>query len=211
MPQAALEITASDPQFASLPFSVEEKSSRSSALILLLLVLPALAILLLPITMLAAVDPAELYAAAARHPAAAAQAVTGLGLWTALLMLPAKRLMQGFGRRRRILIEAGRVIVLEMGAVRPRTWSAPLREFCGVAHRVRATLSGFRHELVLVHPEPGKSLLLHASHHVPQAAVERACVLLGVPEMRAGELPPLQRSADAETAAPAGLVLPRAA
>jgi hypothetical protein len=81
------------------------------------------------------------------------------------------------------------VTVREVGALRSRAWTAPLSEFAGVAHHIRSTLSGLRHELVLVHRVRGKSvLLLQTANAVPQATLERAAALLALPQVSAGEL-----------------------
>ena len=59
------------------------------------------------------------------------------------------------------------------------TWSEPLSAYAGVAHHVRASLSGTRHELILVHPEREKSVLLSVAPRTTQAEVNRVINLLG--------------------------------
>jgi hypothetical protein len=187
MPQAALDIVASNPLFDRLPFSVEQKSSRASAVIMLLLLVPAVATLLVPVGLIAAFATPALWAAMER-PAAALQVVLGLGVWTVLFVLPAKRILQRFGTARDVRIEQGLVTVREQAAFRSRVWTAPLSDFSGIAHHVRSTLSGVRHELILVHRQRPKSVLLHAGDRIPQSTIESAAALLGMPHVPAGEL-----------------------
>ncbi len=49
----------------------------------------------------------------------------------------------------------------------------------GVVHHVRASLSGTRHELILVHPQREKSVLLSLADKMPQSEVDRVAALLG--------------------------------
>ena len=64
----------------------------------------------------------------------------------------------------------------------------PLASFAGVAHHVRASLSGTRHELILVHPDREKSVLLSLAAKVAQAEVDRVAALLGHKEISPGVL-----------------------
>jgi len=187
MPQAVFEVVASDPLFAHLPFSIDQKSSRASGLILLMLLVPGLVTLLVPLGLLAAFA-APVLAIAAENPAAAAQVLLGLGLWTVLFVIPGKRIVQHFGTGRKIRIDAGLVTVSERGAMRSRVWSAPLTEYSGLAHHVRATLSGLRHELILVHRSRAKSVLLHTGDHISQSTIEQAANLLRLPQVPAAEI-----------------------
>ncbi len=187
MPQALLVVVASNPLFDRLPLSVEQKSSRASAAIMLLLLVPAVLMVLVPVGLLAAFAAPALWAAA-EHPVAAAQVILGLGVWTLLFVVPAKRIVQRFGAGREVRIEQGVVAVRERGLFGSRSWTAPLSDFRGIAHHVRSTLSGVRHELVLVHGDRAKSVLLHAGDPLSQASIDGAAALLGLPHVPAGTL-----------------------
>ena len=67
-------------------------------------------------------------------------------------------------------------------------WSVPLASYSGIAHHVRASLSGLRHELILVHPDPAKNLLVAVADRIPQATLDRAKALLRLPEVPAKSL-----------------------
>jgi hypothetical protein len=187
MPQALQVVVASNPLFDRLPFSVEQKSSRASALIMLLLLIPAVVTILVPVGLLAAFAT-QTFGAAVEHPEAAAQVGLGFGVWTLLFVLPAKRLIQRFGTARQVRIEMGLVTVRERGIFGARGWAAPLSEFSGVTHHVRSTLSGVQHELFLVHSDRSKSVLLHAGAQIPHASIEGAAALFGLPHVPAGAL-----------------------
>ena len=187
MPQALQVVVASNPLFDRLPFSVDQKSSRTSTLIMLLLLVPAVVTILVPVGLLAAFATQAL-GAAVEHPEAAVQVVLGLGVWTLLFVLPAKRLIQRFGTARHVRIDLGLVTVHEHGIFRASSWTAPLSEFSGVTHHVRSTLSGVRHELILVHSDRSKSVLLHAGDQIPYASIEGAAALFGLPHVPAGAL-----------------------
>jgi len=194
MPQAAFEIVASDAPFDWLPINLEQRSSRSSSVILLLLLVPALAMMLVPLALLAALGVSTL-GVAAEQPLAALQVLVGLAIWTVLFVLPAKRILQRFGVTRAVRIDFRSVSVTESGPFRIRDWTTPLSEYSGVAHHVRSTLSGVRHELVLVHAIPERCVLIHADDRVSKATIERVSALLRLPEVPASDLYGLGRSA----------------
>jgi hypothetical protein len=201
-PQAVLDIVACDPPFDRLPLTIEQKSSRISALIMLMLLVPALLVVLVPTGLLVAYASSSL-GVAADHPGAAAQVLVGIGLWTVLFVLPAKRIVQRFGTVRRIQVDTGAVTIGERGLFGSRRWSAPLSEYIGITRHLRSTLSGLRHELILVHCEPRKSVLLHSGDLASPPTIEQATRLLGLPEIQARELYRRRTSGRAPAAAPA--------
>lgn len=186
-PQAVLDTVAGNPLFDRLPLIINQKSSRASALIMLMLLVPALLVGLVPTALLVAFASSS-WGVAADHPGAAAQVLVGIGLWTVLFVLPAKRILQRFGAIRRICVETGSVTVSERGLFGSRDWSAPLSEYTGIARHLRSTLSGLRHELILVHREPRKSVLLHSGDLASAPAIDQATRLLGLPEIQPREL-----------------------
>ena len=112
----------------------------------------------------------------------------GLIAWVALFLVPAKRIIQRFGNRRRVTIVHERVTVADDSLFGARHWSAPLAEFRGIAHHVRSTLSGVRHELILVHPSRGRSVVLHSAHAIGQPTIDRATALFRLQQIPAHEL-----------------------
>ena len=187
MPQAASSRIAPSP-FRSLPFEVEHKSSRTAAIIQMALLVPVLAMVVLPIVLVLTFAAHDLWEAITHKPLPAAVLGAGLIAWLGLLLMPAKRLILEFGNRRRVKIDAERVMVDDMGIFRSSHWSAPLAEFSGIAHHVRATLSGVSHELILVHPMRERSVLLLAANTISQSTIEQAAHLFRLPQAPAHPL-----------------------
>lgn len=202
MPQAASSIVASASPFDSLPFSFDQTFSRTSALIMLMLLVPVLGMVIVPVGLVLAVAPQDVWEAIVHKPLAAGVLASGLMGWSALFLVPAKRIIQRFGSRRQVQIAAERVRVRDAGLFGSKQWTAPLAEFRGVAHLVRATLSGVRHELILVHSVRDRSVLLHAADSISQPTIDRATALFRLPQIPARELYRVtrRRPADAATA-----------
>jgi hypothetical protein len=176
------------PSFDSLPFKAEQTSSRTAAVLILLLLIPVLCLVIVPVGLVLVFATAEVRDAIAHHPLAAAILGAGLVMWVALFLVPAKRIIHRFGNRRRVTIARERVTVADEGLFGSRLWTAPLADFRGVAHHVRATLSGVRHELILVHPKRERSVLLHSADAIAQSTIDRAAALLRLQQIPAHEL-----------------------
>jgi hypothetical protein len=150
---------------------------------------PAVATMLAPLGLLAA-SAVPTLEVVADNPLVALQASAGIALWTALFVVPVRRLLRHWRCARSVRIEAGVVTVREQALLGYRTWQMPLPEFAGIAHLVRSSLSGVRHELYLVHPKRSKSLLIHCAESISPAAVARVGALLGLPIVPALRLYP---------------------
>lgn len=117
------------------------------------------------------------------HPAATFQTSLGLSVATALVGLPFYRTAQLLGRRREVAIEAGEVRVVEHGLRGSAAWSAPLTGYLGVAHHIRTTQAGPRHEIVLVHPDRRRHIVVAAAERISKGEVERVANLLALAEV----------------------------
>jgi hypothetical protein len=178
----------------SLPLRIRQKPAAASQILKLSVVLPATIALLTPFLILgiaAAADPA-VRATLEQRPGAAIQLALALAFWLVLFAWPLKRLTEGLARSRHIEIDRTSVRVTENTLFGPETWSQSLSAYRGIAHHVRASLSGTRHELILVHENPERSLLLSIADRIPQSEIERVCTLLGHNEIPARELYRLQ-------------------
>ncbi len=170
---------------AELPLRLTETCSRRSAMALLILTIPAVlavcfASLMLIFETLVAPGPRAIVA---QHPALGLEILTGIAFGAFLLGLPLKRLIDRLAAARTIFIDETTVTVTEIGHFRRQTWSAPRSSFTGITHHVRASLSGTRHELILVHPEREKSLLLSLAPRMSRSEVDRVVALLGCQEI----------------------------
>ncbi|KAB2848709.1 MAG: hypothetical protein F9K44_10075 [Hyphomicrobiaceae bacterium] len=109
-------------------------------------------------------------------------------LWCVLAAMPVKTIGGRIGIVRRVLVEPTRVLFIERslsGTVRLRCSTA---EFRGIAHVVRATLNGTHHELILVHAEARRSILLMTAPLISQAVIDEVRLKLGLPEVPAREM-----------------------
>lgn len=188
--RAAIFDRVDPPVPTELPLRLTATCSRRSAAVLLVLAIPlvlgaGLGSLMLVLD--AAITPG-VRAVVAEHPALGLEVATALAFWTYLLALPLKRPFDRLAARRTIFIDAETVAVCETGHFRCRTWTAPRSAFSGLTHHVRASLSGTRHELILVHPDREKSVLLAVADRMTQGEVDRVAALLEQKEIPPGEL-----------------------
>lgn len=180
MPHVSLDLNTDCPTFDRLPMVIQQASSRWSALVLLLLLTPAMAALLVPIGLVAA-NAHGVQSVFVENPFAGVQVGLGAFIWLVLFGLPLRSLLARFGMRRRVEITAGAVAVHDHGFWRTRTWTADLSSFLGVAHVVRTTNAGARHELVFVHPQRKRNIALYAADRVSPELIARAAALLQRP------------------------------
>jgi hypothetical protein len=168
-----------------LPLRLEQSVSRGSVVSKLLLLVPALAAVAIPLFLVAAhavAEPSTL-GVLRQHPLTALQIALGLALWSALFVYPLRLLLARAATRRLVHISPDRVAVIERGLLGTRAWSAPLDTYRGIARCVRSSMSGVRHELVLVHADPRRHVLLQVGDTIPQSAVDKAAALLRLPEV----------------------------
>lgn len=106
----------------------------------------------------------------------------GLGVWVAMLGLPAWRYLKKLGWTQNVAITEDRhVFVDEAGLIRTRQWSCELDSFSGLKHRVRTDLSTSVHELVLVHEEPSRSVVVVSGAVISEDETELLAQILGLP------------------------------
>lgn len=177
--------TPSMPDFAVPFLSIEQLPARRSTGVLLALLLLFGAVLLSPFYMIATAALADqaLRDAVSTRPLASLQILTGLAFWLVLLGFPIYRLLNALTRSRTIELADGCVTVVDRAFGDAKSWSAPVTEFLGVAPYLRASLSGVRHELVLVHPDRARSVLIAMAPRLMQSEVDQVALALGLPEL----------------------------
>ncbi len=180
MPHVSLDVSTDCPAFDHLPIRIQHTSSRWSALVLLLLLTPAIGALLIPVGLVAA-NASEVQSALAQNPFAGLQVGIGAFIWLILFGLPLRSLLARFGSTRAIQIDADGVTVQDSRAGRTRSWTSTLADYAGLAHVVRTTNAGARHELVLVHPQRKRNIVLYAADRVSPELIQRASTLLSMP------------------------------
>lgn len=114
--------------------------------------------------------------------------LSGLALATGLLTVPLRAGLARLARSAAITLSRDRVDVVERGPLGTCRWGAPTASFIGVTHHLRATVSGPRHEIILVHPEPGKDVLLALSSRPPADGPDHYARLLGLQVIAPREL-----------------------
>lgn len=134
-----------------------------------------------------------------QRPLVAFQLAAAMLFWIALFSWPLRGLYTRLTWKRSVEITSDRVSVADSRSFASSTWSAPLQSYKGVAHHVRSSLSGTRHELVLVHPDADRSVLLMAGVHLSDADVNRMMRLLNLPQVAPAELYRLRRQPDSAT------------
>jgi hypothetical protein len=150
---------------------------------------PALIALMAPFWLVAgelASEPAA-RAIVAHRPLLAVELIAGLMVLLAIFGWPLVSLARQALNRRRISIDGAFVTAREQGPLGTSTWTEPLSAYLGVTRRVRSSLSGVRHELVLVHPRQSRSVVLHTSALISQDFVEQAARLLALAEIPSRE------------------------
>jgi hypothetical protein len=182
MRAVAFETILPNAPIDALPLTLVQTPSRSSPLLWLGLALPAALAVLAPYTMIAAhaaLDHTMLF----ERTAATVQIGLALVLWTLVFCLPIVRRTQLMATRRHVTINKGVVAVTDYGWLGNRIWSQPLTAYRGIAHHVRSSLAGTRHELLLVHPDPARSIMLRAASTIGQAEIDTVGNLLGCREI----------------------------
>jgi hypothetical protein len=175
---------------AELPVRLVETCSQRAAAALLTLTIPLVVAAGLAALMLlweALFAPAA-RAVLAQHPALGLEILAAIAFCAYLLVLPIRRQFRRMTLTRTVDIDERTVTVTEGSRFRTWTWSAPLGSYIGLAHHLRASLSGTRHELILVHPEREKCVLLSLADTMAQGEVDRVAALLGQKEIPSSEL-----------------------
>lgn len=180
-----------EPQGPSgLPFRSVQTCSRRSVTARLLLLVPFVVALAFACTFLivqAAAAPAA-RDIVAQQPMLALQILAAIAFCAFLLGLPLKRLLDRLAVQRTVEIDKTMVTVTEGKNFRSWVWTAPLNSFVGITHHVRASLSGTRHELILVHPDRKKSVLVGVADRMLQEDIDRVAALLSQTEVPPKEL-----------------------
>jgi hypothetical protein len=183
-PSAIDSMMPSMPDFTAPSVRIEQLPARRTTGLLLAVLLAFAAVLLSPYFLIAsALADQTLRDAASARPLATAQILAGLGFWVALLSFPIYRLIDTLTRSRSIEISDGRVTVVDRAFGRQTSWSAPLGDFLGVAPYLRASHSGVRHELILVHPDRRRSVVIAMAPRLMQSDVNPVLSALGLSEL----------------------------
>ena len=164
MLERAMHQTAKAQGDDAIVLQLVQKPSRGAAISQFLLASPTLIAWIVPIVLCAqaAADPQTLDIISDR-PFAAGQIALAFVGWSLIFGIPLVSLSKRIGASRSITINADTVRVADTSWLRTRHWSQPLAAYRGLGQRVRTTLSGLEHEVVLVHSDPAKAVVLAQS------------------------------------------------
>ncbi len=187
---AAHDTISPSAPLTSLPLVIEQRSARLPAALQLVPLTIMMILMAIPFALIVGLLAGEPSARAviAERPLASAQMTLGMLMWMGLMAWPANRLLTKLTGMRTVSIDGHQVTVVDKGLLGTNTWTLPLTSFEGLAHHVRASLSGTRHELILAHPDRSRSVLLAIADRFGKSEVEGACTLLGMREIPARDL-----------------------
>lgn len=177
---------------SSVPFSLEQAPISRTRIVFLILSAIALPAVLAPALLMAAHLAGEPAARdiIAQRPHVALLPLLGLTVVLAMLAWPLVRLAQA---PTGISIGDGRVTARASGPM-DKGWNEPLADYMGLTHRVRSSLSGVRHELILVHRDPARCVLLHTAPRISEETMSRATehfALAEIPSREAASFVPM--------------------
>lgn len=195
MISAAFEPVCTSARQHDLPVRIEQRTCDIATCARLTLLAGLLILLCLPYVWLgaaAAADPTVL-AGITEQPRSLILALAGLGLGVLLLGLPAYGCLQRLVWRRRITLTRMHVEVTVRSLSGTTHWGCRIADFSGLVHHARAQGSGTRQELILLHPDPKRCLLLRVEAGADFEETHRLAELLGLPvlpgaAMNAGQL-----------------------
>lgn len=167
----------------AMPMRLEQKSKAGRVIATTLIALPiaGLAASLVSVAAAAALtDPAPLTLLIDK-PAAALGLLSGFAVTAALIAHPLISALHRIGRRQTVEISTHSVTASETSPFGTTTWAEPLANYAGLAHHIRTSLSGVRHEIVLVHREPGRTVLLAEMPRLLQSELDTMAAALRLP------------------------------
>lgn len=118
-----------------------------------------------------------------QHPMIAVELALAAAFWGLLVIWPLCRIMSAVCSVRIAEISGKSVQVVDRTPFSNVHWSLPIWAYDGIAHHARTSLSGVRHELVLVHGDRRRNIVLAAAQTIGHAELREYCRLLDLPEV----------------------------
>lgn len=169
------------------PLRLVNRPDGARTLARLLLFVPGLCALLAPAGVAAYLACASTGATVLADTSYAALVALPL-VWAALAIAAALSILPRIGRSRVVTITRDQVSALETGLTGERSWTQPLRAYKGIAHHVRASAGIVSHEIILVHEDPARSVLLMTAPIVHQSSIDRLAAALHLPVIASREV-----------------------
>ena len=184
----AFDIVRANSVEHDLPKKIEQRPSPSSIVYLFAMLVPALvAAAVVPYFMSAylAASTQNFASFITDNPLVSLELLLATLLLSALFLHLLSEFLIRVGRKRTVWLSTKNVTIREQSPFGVRAWWVPVSDYQGVAHYVRSTVSDQHHELVLVHRDPGSSILLHVGQERPGQLMHKYCSQFGLPEIDA--------------------------
>jgi hypothetical protein len=187
MQRQSYEFVEVSDQNYQLPLKLEQRNPRLSRLPGLALMSALAAAVIGPQIALAltAIASPEIRAILENQPSVAIELALAFVFWTALVCLPLRSMLAAILCRRQVSIADGMIEVVDIAPFSRKTWRAPLASFDGIAHHVRSSLSGVRHEAILVHPDTRRNVILMVAAQIGDPELRELGQVLGLPRVSA--------------------------
>lgn len=182
MRAADFESIAPDAPLSALPATLVATTSRSAPFLLLALAMPAAIAGLAPLVLVMGHAFLDASIVTQRSGTTAALAAA-LAVWLVVFAWPIAVRAARSGLTRCVEIADGEVHVIDTGLFGTESWTQPLAAYHGLTHRVRSSLSGVRHELILIHPISSRNILVRVAPRIAQHEIERSAFVLGCREI----------------------------
>lgn len=182
-------VEVSDGQYL-LPITLRQSNPKLSRLPGLLLMSTLAALIVVPQIVLAvyAFASPDVRTALLDHPMTGIELAIAFAFWVGLVCWPLRSIFMALICHRLVDIRDGQVEVIDETPFSASGWRLPLTTYEGIALHVRSSLSGLRHEAILVHPNRGRSIILMVAEHIGEPEIQELCRVLGVPQISASRL-----------------------
>ena len=182
MRATAFETIVPDQSITALPVTLVQRPSRSSPIFMVLLVVPVVMAMLMPYSLIA-VAAARDSSIVLDRGRSVAQIMIAFALWSLVFGWPIVVRLSRIWTQRTVHISGENVRVVERTMLGEHAWSKPLSSYRGVAHHIRSSVGGTRHELLLIHKDKTASILLRASPMISRREIDDVVRLLGCREI----------------------------
>jgi hypothetical protein len=190
MQRQAFELIEVSGDPSGLPITIRQTNSKLAKLpgLFLMSVLAALVVLPQLGFAIYAFTSADVRQALITHPAVAVELALAFVFWIGLIVWPLRNILIALISDRFVDIRDGQVQVIDRTPFSTSLWQMPLAGFDGVALNTRSSLSGVRQEVVLVHPNRNRSIILAAADRIDGQEFDRLCRALSLPVVPASLL-----------------------
>jgi hypothetical protein len=168
-----------------LPITLKQSNAKLTRVPGLLLMTGLATVIVAPQIALAGygIASSEVRRALLEHPVVSLELALALITWIGLVCWPLRNILLTLMSDRIVDIRNGEITVIDKTPFMTRTWRLPLTTYEGIALHVRSSLSGVRHEAVLVHPYRAHSVILMVAERIGEPEIAELCRILKLPSI----------------------------